>query len=111
MAQEGKRYGEAFCQIKKKKVGWFGTGTRGYKEKMKNILVVMKSVRRNAELTSFTFSTSAAAHIINIRVSSYSSSTRQHMGERCGMQRGREERRISALPVIFVDSTGGLCGV
>lgn len=69
MAQEGKSYGEAFCQIKKKKVGWFGTGTRGYKEKMKkNILVVMKSVRRNAELTSFTFSTSAAAHIINIIV-------------------------------------------
>lgn len=55
---------------------------------MKNILVVMKSVRRNAELTSFTFSTSAAAHIINIMVWSYSSSSRQHTGERCGMQGG-----------------------
>lgn len=34
--------------------------------KKKNIIV--KSVRRNAELTSFTFYTSAVAHIINITV-------------------------------------------
>lgn len=52
------------------------------KEKMMNIIPVMKSVRRNAELTSFTFYTSAAAHIINIMEWSYSSSLRQHMGER-----------------------------
>lgn len=36
------------------------------KKKKKNITV--KSVRRNAELTSFTFYTSAVAHIINITV-------------------------------------------
>lgn len=51
----------------------------------------MKSVRRNAELTSFTPYTSAVAHIINITEKGYSSSLRQHMGERCGMQRGGEE--------------------
>ena len=48
----------------------------------------MKSVRRNAELTSFTSYTSAVAHIINIPEKGYLSSLRQHMGERCGMQRG-----------------------
>lgn len=42
----------------------------GYKGEWgrENIIVVMKSVRRNAELTSFTFYTSAVAHIINIGV-------------------------------------------
>lgn len=60
---------------------------------MRNGIPVMKSVRRNAELTSFTSYTSAVAHIINITEKGYSSSLRQHMGERCGMQRGREEDR------------------
>lgn len=69
----GGLYGEAFCQcwkITEKKVGWFRAETLGYskqkKRKKKNIIV--KSVRRNAELTSFTFYTSAVAHIINITV-------------------------------------------
>lgn len=69
----GRLYGEAFCQcwkITEKKVGWFRAETLGYskqkKKKKKNITV--KSVRRNAELTSFTFYTSAVAHIINITV-------------------------------------------
>lgn len=53
----------------------------------------MKSVRRNAELTSFTSYISAVAHFINITEKGYSSSLRQHMGERCGMQRGEEEDR------------------
>lgn len=53
----------------------------------------MKSVRRNAELTSFTSYTSAVAHIINIIEKGYSSSLRQHMGESYGMQRGGEEDR------------------
>lgn len=53
----------------------------------------MKSVRRNAELTSFTSYISAVAHFINITEKGYSSSLRQHMGERCGMQKGGEEDR------------------
>jgi len=52
----------------------------------------MKSVRKNAELTSFTPYTSAA-HIINITEKGYSSSPRQHIGERCWLQRGGEEGR------------------
>lgn len=58
------------------------------REKKKNGIPVMKSVRRNAELTSFTSYTSAVSHIINIIEKGYSSSRRQHMGERCGMQKG-----------------------
>lgn len=56
-------------EIKEIKVGWFRTETRGYSEqKKKKKNIIMKSVRRNAELTSFTFYTSAVAHIINITV-------------------------------------------
>lgn len=47
---------------------------------MRDVIPVMKSVRRNAELTSFTFYTSAVAHIINIIEQGYSSSCRQHVG-------------------------------
>lgn len=54
----------------------------------------MKSVRRNAELTSFTFYTSAVAHIINIIDYSYSSSLRQHMGRDVGC-RGEGRRTES----------------
>lgn len=39
---------------------------RKKEKKMRNVIPVMKSVRKNAELTSFTFYTSAVAHIINI---------------------------------------------
>lgn len=55
-------------EIKEIKVGWFRTETRGYSEQKKKKNIIMKSVRRNAELTSFTFYTSAVAHIINITV-------------------------------------------
>ncbi len=62
------------------------------KEEKKRIgIPVVKSVRRNAELTSFTPYTSAVAHIINITEKGHSSSFRQHMGGRCGIQKGREE--------------------
>lgn len=60
---------------------------------MRDVIPVMKSVRRNAELTSFTFYTSAVAHIINIIEQSYSSSCRQHVGGGRGVQREREEDR------------------
>lgn len=57
-------------KIKENKAGWFRTETPGYSgqknKKIKNIIV--KSARRNAEPTSFTFYTSAVAHIINITV-------------------------------------------
>lgn len=55
----------------------------------------MKSVRRNAELTSLASYTSAIAHIINIMERGYSSSLRQHMEGRCRLQRGGEEYRKS----------------
>lgn len=57
------------------------------------LLLVMKSVRRNAELTSFTSQTTAVAHIINITEKGYSSSLRQHMRERGRMQKGGKEDR------------------
>lgn len=60
---------------------------------MRDVIPVMKSVRRNAELTSFTFYTSAVAHIINIIERSYSSSCRQHVGGGRGARREREEDR------------------
>lgn len=76
---------------------------------------VVKSVRRNAELTSFASYTSAVAHIINITEKGYSSSFRQRMGERRGMQRGRRgrtgRRGATVLPVTCLDSTDGACGV
>lgn len=53
----------------RKRLGGSGqrlSDTANKKKKKKNIIV--KSVRRNAELTSFTFYTSAVAHIINITV-------------------------------------------
>lgn len=54
----------------------------------------MKSVWKNAEFTSFTSYTSAIAHIINITEKGYSSSLRQHMEERYGMQKeGKEDRK------------------
>lgn len=59
---------------------------------MRKGIPVMKSVRKNAEFTSFTSYTSAVAHIINIPQKGYLSSLRQHMGERCGMQRGGQRR-------------------
>lgn len=40
-------------------------------KKMTTGIPVMKSVRRNAELTSFTSYTSAVAHIINITERGY----------------------------------------
>lgn len=66
----------------------------------------MKSVRRNAELTSFTSYTSAVAHIINITEKSYSSSLGQHMGERCGIQRGGEEDRKEGRYCTICDVLG-----
>lgn len=74
----------------------------------------MKSVRRNAELTSFTSYTSAVAHIINITEKSYSSSLGQHMGRDVGYrgeERRTERRGGIVLFVMFLDSTDGACGV
>lgn len=116
----GRLYVEGFLsvlEIKEKKVGWFRTETRGYNGEKKKKNIIVKSVSRNAELTSFTFYTSAVAHIINITVSSYSSSTRQRMGGGGGVGcRGEEESTGSKggtelLPLIFVDSTDGACAV
>lgn len=74
---------------------------------MRKGIPVVKSVRRNAELTSFTSYTSALAHIINIIEKDYSSLLRQHMGEMGDAERGRN----MVLLVMFLDSTDGACGV
>lgn len=75
-------------------------------KKMRDVIPVMKSVRRNAELTSFTFYTSAVAHIINIIQQSYSSSCRQHVGGAHGAQREREEDRKQGRHSVASDVPG-----
>lgn len=84
--------------------------TDSSREKNEKGIPVMKSVRRNAELTSFTSYTSAVAHFINITEKGYSSSLRQHMGER--KREKRTERRGGVvLRVMFLNRTDGACGV
>lgn len=76
------------------------------KEQTGKGIPAMKSVRRNAEFTSFTSYTSAIAHIINITEKGYSSSLRQHMEKRRGMQRGGGEDRKKARSGTACDIRG-----
>lgn len=53
---------------KRKRLGGLEQRLADTANEKKKKKIIMKSVRRNAELTSFTFYTSAVAHIINITV-------------------------------------------